>query len=193
LAAAGTIALSLAAGAGAGAVDRLRSQQLRSERPDRRELQQINNQITSLQNEAQMLINQAESANLPVAAAAANIDPTDPAIAGPGPHCLRVQQIDRAFSTSYGPVTGSQPNHMLMANASRAGRTRSRRYRMRSGQAGVVGNLDTNRVQTSALVTSSQSASGACRCRPAIRSSHFKRNNRRSHGYFCGSRQGAEP
>jgi hypothetical protein len=42
-------------------VDRVRSQQLCAERASRpqRELQQINNQIISLQNQAQMLVNQA--------------------------------------------------------------------------------------------------------------------------------------
>ena len=40
-----------------------------------RALQQINNQITSLQNQAQMLINQA----------AAILDPAHPAAPGPGP------------------------------------------------------------------------------------------------------------
>ena len=52
-----------------------------------RELQQITNQITSLQNEAQMLINQARNlASLPysVAAAASVVDPAHPAAPRPG-------------------------------------------------------------------------------------------------------------
>ena len=60
-----------------------------------RALQQINNQITSLQNQAQMLINQAKNSREPavfLAAAARAIDPANPAASRPGPaHCLRYQ------------------------------------------------------------------------------------------------------
>ena len=77
-----------------------------------RALQQINNQITSLQNQAQMLINQAKKPREPavfVAAAASAVDPADPATSGPGPaHCLRCPADRPAFSTSYAPASGSQ-------------------------------------------------------------------------------------
>ena len=52
-----------------------------------RALQQINNQITSLQNQAQMLINQAKNFGEPaifVIAAAAIVDPAHPAAPEPG-------------------------------------------------------------------------------------------------------------
>ena len=60
------LALPLTTQTAVGA-DRLRSEQLCAERPPAaRALEQINNQITSLQNQAQMLINQARNlASLP--------------------------------------------------------------------------------------------------------------------------------
>src|SRR5580765_4169343 len=73
-----------------------------------RELQQINNQITSLQNEAQMLINQARNlANLPYSSLQqlqASIQRTQQLLAQAQRIAYDVQQIDRAFSTSYAPV-----------------------------------------------------------------------------------------
>jgi len=73
-----------------------------------------------------------------------------------------MQQIDRAFSTTYAPASSSVSDQALIANA------QSRWQNAMSGfqdamrtQATVVGNLDTNRTQMSALVTSSQGATGA--------------------------------
>ncbi|MGW1419890.1 P-type conjugative transfer protein TrbJ [Bradyrhizobium manausense] len=131
-----------------------------------RELQQINNQITSLQNQALMLINQAKNlANLPYSSLQQlqfSIQRTQQLLAQAQRIAYDVQQIDRVFSTSYGPVTGSQSNQVLMANAqSRWQNSVAALQDSLRVQAGVVGNLDTNRIQTSALVTSSQGASGA--------------------------------
>src|SRR6266403_1887847 len=62
-----------------------------------RALEQINNQITSLQNQTQMLLNQARNlANLPQSS---------------------LQQIDRAFSTTYGAASTSAPDHSLIDGA----------------------------------------------------------------------------
>ena len=73
-----------------------------------------------------------------------------------------VQQIDHAFSTSYAPATSSQSNQLLISNAqSRWQNSYAATQDALRVQAGIVGNLDTNRIQTSALVTSSQGASGA--------------------------------
>jgi P-type conjugative transfer protein TrbJ len=131
-----------------------------------RTLQQINNQITSLQNEAQMLINQAKNlANLPYSSLQqlqSSIQRTQQLLAQAQRIAYDVQQIDHAFSTSYGPASGSQSNQVLMANAqSRWQNSIAALQDSLRVQAGVVGNLDTNRIQTSALVTSSQGASGA--------------------------------
>jgi P-type conjugative transfer protein TrbJ len=73
-----------------------------------------------------------------------------------------VQQIDRAFSTTYAPVSASTSSQTLISNAQVRWRTSVAALQdaLRI-QAGVVGNLDTNRTQMSALVTSSQSATGA--------------------------------
>ncbi|MFK4719706.1 P-type conjugative transfer protein TrbJ [Bradyrhizobium niftali] len=131
-----------------------------------RELQQINNQITSLQNEAQMLINQARNlANLPYSSLQqlqSSIQRTQQLLAQAQRIAYDVQQIDRAFSTSYATATGSVSNQALITNAqSRWQNSVAALQDALRVQAGVVGNLDTNRIQTSALVTSSQGASGA--------------------------------
>jgi type IV secretion system protein TrbJ len=131
-----------------------------------RELQQINNQITSLQNQAQMLINQAKNlASLPYSSLQqlqSSIQRTQQLLAQAQRIAYDVQQIDRAFSTNYAPATSSQSNQALITNAqSRWQNSVAALQDALRVQAGVVGNLDTNRTQTSALVTSSQGASGA--------------------------------
>ena len=131
-----------------------------------RALQQINNQITSLQNQAQMLINQEKNlASLPYSSLQqlqSSIQRTQQLLAQAQRIAYDVQQIDRAFSTNYAPASGSQSSQVLIANAqSRWQNSVAALQDTLRVQAGVVGNLDTNRIQTSALVTSSQVASGA--------------------------------
>ncbi|MCP3441063.1 P-type conjugative transfer protein TrbJ [Bradyrhizobium sp. CCGUVB14] len=131
-----------------------------------RELQQINNQITSLQNQALMLINQAKNlASLPYSSLQQleqSIQRTQQLLGQAQRIAYDVGQIDRAFSTTYAPASSSQPDQALIANAQTrwqnavAGLQDSMRV-----QATVVGNLDTNRTQMSALVSASQGASGA--------------------------------
>jgi P-type conjugative transfer protein TrbJ len=130
-----------------------------------RELQQINNQITSLQNEAQMLINQAKNlASLPYSSLQqlqSSIQRTQQLLAQAQRIAYDVQQIDRAFSSSYAPATSNQSSQALIRNAqSRWQNSYAATQDALRVQAGIVGNLDTNRIQTSALVTSSQAASG---------------------------------
>ena len=126
-----------------------------------RALQQINNQIVSLQNQAQMLINQARNlATLPFSSLLQleqSILRTQQLLAQAQRIAYDIQQIDRAFSTTYAPASSSVSDQALIANA------QSRWQNAMSGfqdamrtQATVVGNLDTNRTQMSALVTSSQ-------------------------------------
>lgn len=131
-----------------------------------RELQQINNQITSLQNEAQMLINQAKNlARLPYSSLQqlqSSIQRTQQLLAQAQRIAYDVQQIDRAFASSYAPVTSSQSSQVLITNAqSRWQNAYAATQDALRVQAGIVGNLDTNRIETSARVTSSQGASGA--------------------------------
>lgn len=131
-----------------------------------RELQQINNQITSLQNEAQMLINQAKNlASLPYSSLQqlqSSIQRTQQLLNQAQRIAYDVQQIDRAFATSYGPASSSQSDSALIAGAQSRWQNSVAAFQdALRVQAGVVGNLDTNRIQTSALVSSSQGASGA--------------------------------
>ena len=75
---------------------------------------------------------------------------------------LLFEQIDQMFSQKYGSVSMSATDHQLIADA------RSRWHNTVGGlqdamrvQAGVVGNIDTNRAEMSALVGQSQNATGA--------------------------------
>ncbi|WP_027528760.1 P-type conjugative transfer protein TrbJ [Bradyrhizobium sp. Ec3.3] len=131
-----------------------------------RELQQINNQITSLQNQALMLINQAKNlASLPYSSLQQleqSIQRTQQLLGQAQRIAYDVGQIDRAFSSTYAPASSSQSGQVLIANAQTrwqnavAGLQDAMRV-----QATVVGNLDTNRTQMSALVSASQGATGA--------------------------------
>ena len=131
-----------------------------------RALDQITNQITSLQNEAQMLINQARNlASLPYSALQPlqqSVQRTQQLLAQAQNVAFDVQQIDQAFQTTYGNVSLSASDQQLVADA------RSRWQNTVGGlqdamrvQAGVVGNIDANRAEMSALVGQSQGATGA--------------------------------
>ena len=131
-----------------------------------RALQQINNQITSLQNQAQMLINQAKNlVNLPFSSLAQlqqSIQRTQQLLNQAQRIAYDVQKINNAFSTTYAPASASVSNQALISNAQSRWQTSVAALQdALKVQAGVVGNLDTNRTQMSALVTSSQSATGA--------------------------------
>ncbi|WP_065754447.1 P-type conjugative transfer protein TrbJ [Bradyrhizobium paxllaeri] len=131
-----------------------------------RELQQINNQITSLHNQAQMLINQGKNlASLPYTSLQQlerSFQRTQQLLAQAQRMAYDINQIDRAFSTTYASVQASETDQALMANAqtrwrnSMAGLQDALRV-----QATVVGNLDGQRKEMSALVSSSQGATGA--------------------------------
>ena len=131
-----------------------------------RALQQINNQIVSLQNQAQMLINQAKNlATLPFSSLLQleqSIQRTQQLLAQAQRIAYDIQQIDRAFSTTYAPASSSLSDQALIVNAQTRWQNAMAGLQdaMRT-QATVVGNLDTNRTQMSALVTSSQGATGA--------------------------------
>jgi type IV secretion system protein TrbJ len=131
-----------------------------------RSLQQINNQIVSLQNQAQMLVNQAKNlATLPFSSLLQleqSIQRTQQLLAQAQRIAYDVGQIDRAFSTTYAPATSGISDQALIANAQVRWQNAlvGLQDAMRT-QATVVGNLNTNRTQMSALVTSSQGATGA--------------------------------
>ncbi|MBB3871231.1 P-type conjugative transfer protein TrbJ [Brevundimonas mediterranea] len=131
-----------------------------------RALQQVNNQITSLQNEAQSLINQARNlASLPHSSLQQlqqSVQRTQQLLTQAQRIAFDVQQIDRAFQTTYGSASLSASDQELIAGA------RERWQNTVGGlqdamrvQAGVVGNIDTNRAEMSALIGQSQGATGA--------------------------------
>ena len=127
---------------------------------------QINNQIQSLQNEAQMLINQARNlASLPYSSLQQLQQSVQRTQALPGQAqriAFDVQQIDQAFQSQYSNISLSTSDQRLVSDA------RSRWQNTVGGlqdalrvQAGVVGNIDTNRAEMAALVGQSQGATGA--------------------------------
>jgi P-type conjugative transfer protein TrbJ len=133
-----------------------------------RALQQINNQITSLQNEAQMLINQARNlTSLPFSSLQQlqqSVQRTQQLLSQAQGIAYNVQNIDRAFQTNYaaGSASMSASDQQLVAQAKeRWNNTVSSLQDAMRVQAGVVGNIDTNRTQMSALVGQSQGATGA--------------------------------
>ena len=130
-----------------------------------RALEQISHQVTSLQNQAQMLINQARNlASLPQSSLnqiLGSIQRTQQLLGQAQRIAFDVGQIDHAFSTTYGTASTTASDQALVDGA---------RERWRNSvaglqdamkvQAGVVANIDTNRVEMSSLVTASQSATG---------------------------------
>tara|TARA_R110002051_G_scaffold2924_13_gene15474 strand:+ start:5022 stop:5792 length:771 start_codon:yes stop_codon:yes gene_type:complete len=131
-----------------------------------RTLQSVNQQITQLQNEAQMLMNQARNlASLPYSSLQQlqqSVQRTQQLLSQAQNIAFDVQQIDRAFQQQYGNVSMSASDSQLVTDArSRWQNTVGGLQDAMKVQAGVVGNIDTNRAQMSALVGSSQSATGA--------------------------------
>ena len=131
-----------------------------------RALEQINNQITSLQNEAQMLINQAPNlASLPYSSLQQiqqSVQRTQQLLSQAQNIAFDVSQIDQAFQSKYANVSLSATDAQLVSDA-------KERWRNSIGglqdamrvQATVVGNIDTNRTEMSQLVGQSQGATGA--------------------------------
>lgn len=128
-----------------------------------RTLEQINNQITSLQNEAQMLINQARNlASLPHSSLQQNVSRTQQLLGQAQNLAFEVGQIDQAFQKQYGNVSLSATDTQLVADA--RGRWENTVGGLQDAmrvQAGVVGNIDSNRAEMAALVGQSQGATGA--------------------------------
>ena len=131
-----------------------------------RALEQINNQIAQLQNEAQMLINQARNlANLPYSALQQiqqNVSRTQQLLAQAQNIAFDVQSIDQMFQQDYGNLSLTATDQQLIAEArSRWENTVGGLQDAMRVQAGVVGNIDANRAEMSALVGQSQNAVGA--------------------------------
>jgi P-type conjugative transfer protein TrbJ len=132
-----------------------------------RELQQVNQNIQSLENQATMLINQAKNlASLPYSSLdqlEASIQRTEQLLMQAQNIAYSVTTIDQAFTQVYPQsYSGSTSSTQMLADA------QTRWQNARAGyqdsmhvQAGVVQNLQNAQTQISALISSSQSASGA--------------------------------
>ena len=132
-----------------------------------RELQQIENQVTSLQNEAQMLINQARNlSSLPYSSLqqlTSTIQRTQQLLGQAQGVVYDVGNIQSQFQRLYpSGYTGSTSSGQLIADAqSRWQNTLSGFQDALKTQATVVGNLSTVQTQVNALLSSSQGATGA--------------------------------
>ncbi|MDP0926530.1 P-type conjugative transfer protein TrbJ [Paracoccus onubensis] len=131
-----------------------------------RALEQINNQVTSLQNEAQMLINQARNLeSLPYSALQQlqqNVDETRQLLGEAQNIAFDVENIDQAFQQDYGELSLSATDQQLLTDARARWETTvgGLQDAMRV-QAGAVGHIDSNRAEMAALVDESQDAVGA--------------------------------
>jgi P-type conjugative transfer protein TrbJ len=132
-----------------------------------RELQQVNQNIQSLENQATMLINQAKNlASLPYSSLAqleASIQRTEQLLTQAQNIGYSVTTIDQAFTQVYPQsYSGSTSSTQMLADAQTRWQNARAGYQdSMNVQAGVVQNLQNAETQISALVTSSQSASGA--------------------------------
>jgi type IV secretion system protein TrbJ len=131
-----------------------------------RALEQINNQIASLQNEAQMLINQARNlASLPYSSLQQiqqSVQRTQQLLGEAQRIAFDVQQVDQIFSQQYANMDLTASDQQLVELArERWGNTVGALQDAMRVQAGVVGNIETQRAELSNLVGESQGATGA--------------------------------
>jgi type IV secretion system protein TrbJ len=131
-----------------------------------RALQQINNQIMGLQNQTQMLLNQAKNlTGLPYSSLQAieqSLTQTQQLLNQAQRLAYDVNQIDQTFQRLY-PQTysGSTPSQQLTSDAQSRWQNALAGYQdALRVQAGVVQGLDATRTQTTGLIASSQSAVG---------------------------------
>jgi P-type conjugative transfer protein TrbJ len=131
-----------------------------------RALQQINNQITALQNQTRMLVNQAKNlTGLPYSSLQAieqSLAQTQQLLNNAQRIAYDTNQIDQAFGRvypqSYSVSTSSQ---QLASDAQSRWQNSLAGYQdALRVQAGVVQGLDTTRAETSGLLSASQSAVG---------------------------------
>ena len=132
-----------------------------------RELQQVNNKIQGLENQATMLINQARNlTSLPYSSLAQlsqSIMQTEQLLGQAQRIAYSVTSIDQAFTQTYPQVysaTTSSPQLLVDAHTRWQNALAGFQDAMHV-QAGAVQNLDSTRTQIGALISSSQSATGA--------------------------------
>jgi type IV secretion system protein TrbJ len=131
-----------------------------------RALQQVNNQIMGLQNQTQMLLNQAKNlTSLPYSSLQAieqSLAQTQQLLNQAQRLAYDVNQIDQAFQRLY-PQTysGSTSSQQFTSDAQSRWQNALAGYQdALRVQAGVVQGLDTTRTETTGLIASSQSALG---------------------------------
>ena len=131
-----------------------------------RALQQINNQITILQNQTQMLLNQARNlTSLPYSALQSieqSIARTQRLLNQAQRIAYDPKEIDQAFTRSYPQsYPASTSSQQLTGDAQTRWQNALAAYQdALRVQAGVVQGLETSRSQTNGLLSSSQSATG---------------------------------
>jgi P-type conjugative transfer protein TrbJ len=131
-----------------------------------RALQQINNQITGLQNQTQMLLNQAKNlASLPHSSLQAidqSLGRTQQLLTQAQRLAYDVNQIDHAFQRIYPQsYPGSTSSQQLVSDAQARWQNALAGYQdALRVQAGAVQGLDTTRAEIETLISSSQSAEG---------------------------------
>ncbi|AYV47539.1 P-type conjugative transfer protein TrbJ [Caulobacter flavus] len=130
-----------------------------------RALQTINNQISSLQNQAQMLLGQAKTlASLPYSTLAtlqAQVDRTRELLGQAQALAYDVASIQQAFTANYGAASLSATDAALTARADARWTTAMAGFQdALKLQAGVVEGLRASRDQLTALVGASQGAVG---------------------------------
>ncbi|MDQ7777309.1 P-type conjugative transfer protein TrbJ [Paracoccus aminovorans] len=131
-----------------------------------RSLEQINNQIASLQNEAQMLINQARNlASLPHSSLQQlqrNVTRTQQLLDEAQNIAFEVQEVDQAFEREYAAPDLSMSEQQLLDDArTRWSNTMGGLQDAMRVQAGVTSNIEAQRTEMATLVEQSQGATGA--------------------------------
>lgn len=131
-----------------------------------RALQSVNNQIQSLQNEATMMLNQARNlASLPTSSLAqlqAQVSRTQALLGEAQALAFDVNQIETAFKGRYGAAAMTATERDLVARADARWSTSIGAFEdALKVQAGVVGGLETSRVEMDRLVSASQTSTGA--------------------------------
>ena len=131
-----------------------------------RTLEQINNQIRQLQNQAASLINEARNLEkLPVTVLAPlqqQIRQTQQLIAQAQRMAYNVQQIETQFAAQYKSIDLTQPQRALVQGAQDRWQNSVAAFEdALKVQAGAVSNIEGARISIEQLVTASQSATGA--------------------------------
>jgi len=132
-----------------------------------RALEQISHQITSLQNQAQMLVNQTRNlTNLPYSSQQSigqSFSQTQQLLSQAQRLAYNIDQIDRAFQRLYpNAYSASTSSQQLTGDAKERWQNSQAAFQdSLRVQAGVVQSLATTRNEADALVSASQSAVGA--------------------------------